>query len=218
MDSLLRLIGNGLSSLIMSGQLGWLLDLVAKLQYLWRHEGQMYEILEYESTLELLDTKGENAHFFKRQKVKFLQNNIIAFEDYAWGDGNVLDEYRCSPGVVVDRYREGDHWNVLISLRETKSKGDIVDFLIERTEQNCFKKTEEWQQIEIRRYTAQLRMNVIFPKKRTCRMATIQLRNRNKVVKLNVENFQQLPDGRQLLRWETQNIYPLEMVTLRWQW
>lgn len=82
----------------------------------------MYEILEYESTLELCDTKGSTAIFQKRQRVKFLQNNIIAFEDYVWGDGEIMADYKCSPGVVADRYQEGDRWNILISLRETKSK------------------------------------------------------------------------------------------------
>lgn len=50
----------------------------------------MYEILDYESTWEMLDTEGRMAIFRKRQRVKFLQNNIIAFEDYAWGDGKYL--------------------------------------------------------------------------------------------------------------------------------
>ncbi len=89
-----------------------------------RREG-MYEILDYDSTLELMDPKGEIAVFKKRQRVKFLQDSIIAFEDYAWGDGEIFSEYKCSPGKVVDRHQEGDRWNVLISLRETKSAGDI---------------------------------------------------------------------------------------------
>lgn len=57
-----------------------------------RHEG-LYEILDYELTLELLDPQGETAVFKKRQHVKFLQNNVIAFEDYAWGDGEIFADY-----------------------------------------------------------------------------------------------------------------------------
>ena len=58
---------------------------------------------------------------------------MIAFQEYARGDGEIFAEYRCAPGVVVDRYQEGDQWNVLISLRETKSAGDIQDFHTTRT-------------------------------------------------------------------------------------
>ena len=43
----------------------------------------MYEVLEYESTLELHDREGKKASYKKRQKVRYLQNNIIAFEDQA---------------------------------------------------------------------------------------------------------------------------------------
>ena len=45
----------------------------------------MYEVLSYETTLELKDKQGTNAQFSKRQKVKYLQNNIIAYQDHAWG-------------------------------------------------------------------------------------------------------------------------------------
>ena len=50
-----------------------------------RHEG-MYDILAYDAILELMDPKGETAVFSRRQKVRFLQDNVIAFQDYAWGD------------------------------------------------------------------------------------------------------------------------------------
>src|SRR5574341_204235 len=73
------------------------------------HEG-LYEVLDYDATLELLDPTGHTAVFKKRQLVRYLQDYVIAFQDFAWGDGNVLAAYRCSPGVVVDRYREGDRW------------------------------------------------------------------------------------------------------------
>jgi hypothetical protein len=97
-----------------------------------RHDG-MYDILAYDATLELMDPKGQTAVFSRRQKVRFLQDNAIAFQDYAWGDGEIFAEYQCSPGVVVDRYQEGDQWNVLISLRETKIAGNIEDFHTTRT-------------------------------------------------------------------------------------
>ena len=39
----------------------------------------MYEVLDYETTLELLDRQGKNAIVNKRQKVRYLQDNIIAY-------------------------------------------------------------------------------------------------------------------------------------------
>jgi hypothetical protein len=41
------------------------------------HEG-INEMLEFDAARELLDTKGEAASLRKRQRVRFLQDNVIA--------------------------------------------------------------------------------------------------------------------------------------------
>ncbi|MEZ4710671.1 MAG: hypothetical protein R3A44_25970 [Caldilineaceae bacterium] len=87
----------------------------------------VFEVLEYDDTLELQDPRGEIAVFKRRIKVRFLQDYVIAFQDYAWGDGNQLANYRISPGQVVDKYLESGRWNILVSLRETKMKGDVEE-------------------------------------------------------------------------------------------
>jgi hypothetical protein len=197
-----------------------LLDLYRNLrQFLMRdrHEG-MYEILDYDTTLELVGPQGETAIFKRRQRVKFLQDNIIAFQDHAWGDGEIFSDYKCSPGVEVDRYQEGDRWNVLISLRETKSAGDVEDFYVERTVRGGFTRAEEWRQIEIRHRTRHLKLAIIFPKERRCRRAVLLQRSRNQSVVLGGEHFADLPDGRQILTWETTKIRRLEIYTIRWTW
>ena len=182
-----------------------------------RHEGT-YEILDYDSTLELMDPKGEIAVFKKRQRVKFLQDNIIAFSDYAWGDGKIFAEYKCSPGKVVDRYQEGDRWNVLISLRETKSAGDIEDLHIKRTVRDGFAKDEEWRQVEIRHRTKRLKLAIVFPKERRCQRAVLIERSRNRTTVLDPEHFSDLPDGRQVLTWEPRKIRRFEAYTIKWKW
>ena len=194
-------------------------DLYLTVRQWWREQHQgMYEILDYDSTLELLDTTGETAVFIKRQRVKFLQNNIIAFQDYAWGDGDIFADYQCSPGVVVDRYQEGDRWNVLISLRETKNRGDIEDFYIQRTVRNTYTQPEEWRQVEIRHLTRRLKIAIIFPKERRCQRATLLQRSKHQTFVLGSEHFTNLPDGRQVLTWETSKIKQFEIYTIRWRW
>ena len=91
---------------------------------LWRglaDEG-MYEVLEHEVVLELKDSKGKRALVRKRQKVRYRQNNIIAYQDQAWGDGRILVNYHCTPGFEADRYESGHKTLILISLREVKEK------------------------------------------------------------------------------------------------
>jgi hypothetical protein len=177
----------------------------------------IYEILDYETTLELSAT-GKTATFLKRQKVRFLQDNVISFQDYAWGEGEIFADYRISPGIVADRYLAGDRWNILISLRTSKSRGDLEEFFIESTFKNSFLREEEWQQIEIRHRTKYLKMTIIFPKHRRCKYAAVQQRGRHRSVELGNDDFGELPDGRQVVVWETMDIDPLEVFTLRWKW
>lgn len=182
-----------------------------------RRDG-VYEILDYNSTLELVDSKGKTAVFKRTQKVKFLQDNVITYQDHAWGDGNLFADYACSPGVAVDRYQEGSRWNVLISLQETKSRGDVVDFHIERQVKNGFTKPEEWRQTEIQFPTKQLRLAIIFPKERPCQRAVLLEKNRNRSMPLGPKHFSALPDGRQMLSWEKRNPVRHEMYTIKWRW
>lgn len=215
-DSLLRRLPAYLSQ-------DWLtigLDIYHAMRHLWAQRPTgMYEILEFDSTLELLDPQGENAVFRKHQRVKFLQDNIIAFQDYAWGEGSdIFATYRCKPGVVVDRYQEGDRWNILISLRGTKQRGDIEDFYIERKVVKGFIKKEEWYQVEIRNPTQRLRMSVIFPKSRRCQRAQLIKRSRHRTEELGPEHLHDLADGRRMLHWEVAEIRHLEVYTIKWWW
>jgi hypothetical protein len=60
----------------------------------------VYEVLDYESTLEILDREGKLAIFKKLKKIRYLQDNIIAFQDYAWGDGKILHTNSISNGIL----------------------------------------------------------------------------------------------------------------------
>ena len=91
----------------------------------------IYESLEFESTLELHNSQGTKDTFKKRKNIRYLQDGIIAFQNYAWGDGEILLNYRTNLGKPVDRYRTGYKTYILISLREVKNKGDIDEFNIQ---------------------------------------------------------------------------------------
>lgn len=177
----------------------------------------LFEILEYDSTLELLDPQGERAIFKKRLRVKFLQDNVIAFQDYVWGDGKPLLSYRCSPGIIVDRYREGSRWNVLISLRETKATGDVEEFHIERRLRGSFAAREAWWETSLQQSTHRVKVSVVFPKKTRCKSAVLIERNRNRTTPLDA-NLVRLPDGRQILTWESDTFRRFETYTIKWDW
>jgi len=187
--------------------------------YLARDDANgLFEVLDYDDMLELVDAEGKLAVLHSRVKVRFLQDNVIAFQDYAWGEGNQLAQYKISPGKVVDLYKEGGRWNILVSLRETKGRGDITEFRIERTIKNGFTKDVEWRQTEIWLKFHQIRLSVVFPKDRLCKKAILSERGSKKHKVLDASHFQLLPDGRQILVWERPKPKRAEVYTIRWEW
>lgn len=181
------------------------------------HEG-MYEVLDYESTLELLDAAGQTAILSKREKVRFLQDNIIAYQDKAWGDGRIFAEYRCSPGVAVDRYREGHVWRVLISLRGARHRGDIEEFHIDRTIKNGYLAKLGYLQTDIDHPMRRLVLHFIFPRSRPAQQIKLIERQANRTTSLGPEHTLTLPDGRQQVSWHTDKPRLFESYTVQWNW
>ena len=175
-------------------------------------------MLESTIRLELLDVGGRKAAYHKREQVRFLQDNVIAYQDKAWGDGNFLAHYRCSPGTPVDRYQEGHRWHILISLRETKHKGDMEEFHIERDIIDGFTRAEEDFQFEIDHVTHSLTLSVVFPAGRLPDRVTLIEQNANRSTELGPRHKRVLPDGRLEIVWRTERPRLYEAYIVRWKW
>jgi hypothetical protein len=178
----------------------------------------IYEVLEHEVTLELCDPQGREAVYRKRQKVRFQQNNVIAYQDQAWGAGEIFADYHCTPGIPVDRYREGQRYRILISLRQTKNFGDIEEIRIERTIRNGFTRSIEDLQVETSHFHQQLSINIVFPSSRPPRQMRLIEHNTARTRALSTEHLQQLPDQRYQLHWETDKPHLFERYMVQWQW
>jgi len=178
----------------------------------------MYEVLDYESTLEILDRKGTKATFSKTKMVRYLQDNIIAFQDHAWGDGDILLNYRTSRGKPVDRYRSGYKTYVLLSLREVKNRGDVDEFNIQWNIRQGFLTSDGYWGTDISQKTKYIKVKVIFPKTRPPLQIFLEENNRQRTRVLGREVQKQLPDGRWLVTWERNKPKLHELYVLRWNW
>jgi hypothetical protein len=140
----------------------------------------LYEVLECESTLELRDRKGNRATLKKREKVRYLQDNVVAYQDQTWGDGEILLHCRCTPGIPGDRHRSGYKTYILISRREVKDKGDVDEFNIEwGIRQGFLRRAEQWE-THVTHRTERLKINVVFPRPRPPRHAVLVEGNRQR--------------------------------------
>ena len=178
----------------------------------------MYEVLNYESILEILDEEGRGGRFIKVEKVCFLQDNVIAIQDQVWGINNSFSNYECSPGLPVDFYQSGQKTNVIISMREIKSKGDIEILNFQwNLEGKPINKNGYWETF-INRSTRNLKVKVIYPKQRPPIRVWIVERNKKKTIELDEKNLTQLPDKRWQIVWEKKSPRLYENYTMKWEW
>ena len=184
----------------------------------WLSPNGLYEVLEYEITLELLDVEGQKAKVQKRQKVRYLQDNIIAFQDQSWGDGEILKNYRCSPGKPVDQYRTGHKTYTLISLREEKNKGDTDEYLIQWDWKNGFLASTGYWATKINHRTNKVIVKVIFPKRRPPTRWWISTSNYKQFSLLSSDTLTSLPDGRWSIKWELHYPKLFGNYILKWEW
>jgi hypothetical protein len=197
--------------------LGWLLRYGLIVVRGLANEG-VYEVLDYESTLEIHNINGNKATFRKRKQIRYLQNNIIAYQDYGWGDGEILLNYRNSRGKAVDLYRSGYKTYILLSLREVKNRGDVDEFNIQWDIQKGFLTEDGYWATDISNRTRRIKVNVIFPKSRPPQKLAIEESNRKSTRVLGPEVKKQLPDGRWRVTWEKKNPKIYEIYILRWVW
>jgi hypothetical protein len=178
----------------------------------------IYEVLDYETTLELLDKGGIHSKLQKKKKVRYLQDHVSTFQDHAWGDGKILKNYQTSTGVLVDQYRSGYKTILLISLREEKNKGDVDSFNISWDIQRGFLKSDGFWDTDITQRTKQIRIHVIFPKDRPPRRVIMKETNRQRTHYLGDEYRKKLADGRVKVTWEKKNPRLYEHYLMKWRW
>ncbi|MBC8503508.1 MAG: hypothetical protein H8D34_01525 [Chloroflexi bacterium] len=178
----------------------------------------IYETIDYESTLEIKSNKGTRASFEKWKKIRYLQDGIITYQDHAWGDGEILLNYRTNRGKPVDHYRAGYKTYVLLSLREVKNKGDIDEFNIQWDIRKGFLTDDGYWSTDINQRTKHVKVNIIFPKSRPPLRLMIEESNRKRTRMLGNEAKKRLPDGRWRVTWETSKPRLYEVYVIRWIW
>jgi len=207
----------GISMIALPGLLTWLWKLIRNITKKYSKKG-MYKVLDFQTILTIHDSKGKSATLTKYEKVRFLQDNIIAYQDQAWGDGRILQNYKCSPGVPVDFYRTGYKTYVLISLRTLKNKGDITEFNLQWKMKDCFVKATGFWGTDISHSTDHIKIQVVFPKSRPPQKAEIVEKNHGRTKVLAANCMQQLPNGKWFLTWEQSHPTLYEQFILKWSW
>ena len=178
----------------------------------------MYEVMDYQSTLEILDPRGMVAKFNKTEKVRFLQDNVIAIQDNLWGIRKNIYGYQCAPGVPVDFYASDHKTSVVISLRKIYSSKDELDLNMQwYLKGNPLGNSGSWC-THINRYTHKIKLNIRFPAERPPIKIWINEGNKKRITALGKESITQLSDKQWEIYWEKNNPVMFETYTMKWEW
>ena len=178
----------------------------------------MYEVLEYKSTLVIMDRDGKVGKFQKLEKIRFLQDNIIAIQDQVWGFDKSITKYKCSPGKPVDFYQSGYKTFVIISLRELRSKNDEIDLNMQWELRGMpIGKIGTWETF-INQFTNKLILEIVFPKDRPPIRMWVVEENRKRTIEIDKKSLSRLPDDRRKIIWEKRNPRLFETYTINWAW
>lgn len=183
----------------------------------WRQTGP-YEVLHYESTLALQDARGRWAVFSKRQQIRYLQPNVVAWQDRVWSDGEGPLDYRCAPGVVVDRYRPAQTTILLISPRQSKQRGEVDELSVQWRMRDGFRRRQELWQTTFYEPTHAARISVIFPRRRPPQAVWGSEETTRRRHELPATARRQLPDGRWRVQWSLTRPRHHERYNLHWRW
>lgn len=183
-----------------------------------RMYGGIYEVIRHENIWKVEDKEGKKVTHTKRLKVRFIQNNVLAIEDFIWGDGDFMNNYNCTPGKVVDIYRDGSRTNVLISMKAPKGRGDIETFEFTRTIIDGFLADSEWIEVSPFYRTEHMILKVIFPPERVCKLATFQTARMNIPKRISLDSMKKDSNNCQTLEMSFRNPRVKEVVKIRWDW
>lgn len=175
----------------------------------------LYEVLNYKATLEIKDIGGHNAIYTRRERVRFLRDNVSTLYDYGWGDGQSFASHRVSPGRIVDRQSIGPRYKTTIALPSPKNRGDLLTFSIRRLAHDALVDRKCWLEAEIYHKMERMTLIVIFPKERPVKRAYIIAQQAQTTMPVTVTVDKA---GRQNLRYSVHGPKVGERYTLQWDW
>lgn len=140
-----------------------------------------FEILDMKMALDVVDARGRKAIYTKRERIRFLRDNITSIYDYGWGTGNTYASHRVKPGRVVERRRLGSRYRSLVILPEPQNKGDEMTLTVRRLWKGTLKGRPNWLEAEVHHKMQHLELVVMLPRGR--RMQSARLLDRKGPVK-----------------------------------
>lgn len=174
-----------------------------------------FEILDMKMALDVVDRRGRKAIYTKRERIRFLRDNIISIYDYGWGTGNTYASHRVKPGHVAERRQVGSRYRSLIILPEPQNRGDEMTFMVRRLWKGSLKGRPNWLEAEVHHKMKHLALSVTLPRGR--RIQSSRLFDRKGPVKPDPK-VNVTAQGRQRVQARIAKPIVGNCYTLEWDW
>ena len=125
--------------------------------------GPSYEVLDSRMVWEIHATDGSKCSFSRQNEIRFLQNEVMVLSDRVWPANADIKDFKYFPGEVVDSFIDGDNRQFIISLRESKNRGETMRVESSRSVYDSFLAPSEWVAMDVSRPTGSLTMTVVLP-------------------------------------------------------
>ncbi len=188
---------------------------IEKLATRLSRDRDLYEVKDYRSALDVLDARGMRTIYSKKERIRFLRDNVGSFYDYGWGMGQPFASHRVHPGRIAERRKIGSRYRSLIVFPEPQRRGDEMTLSVHRLMRNAVTGDDGWLEMEVYHKTRRVHLRVTVPRTRTVRAARLVDARRGTTQSVGVRR---VADGRQQFQWSTSSPQVGDRYTLAWDW
>jgi hypothetical protein len=186
-----------------------------------------YDSIRTKTEWEILDPEGQRSVLRQNRTIKFRQNDVMVIREYVWGDSYYngtrpqIDDFYVKPGTILDIYREGGRFVILIALDKTYNDGEELDYHFERKELNAFTRNKEWVEFQPFTNSKYDEIVVTLPDERKIKKVIARFRHGDysQVYELGENNFLfEILENKQRISWKIQNAIPRSSYFVEWEW
>lgn len=122
-----------------------------------------YETIKFSGRLKFLDTTRSVAIFTRRQRVRFLEDNVGVMFDRVWGEGVILGRYSVQEAKLMEPIRTSNGYILPLALPGRFRKGDVFDLVTHRRIIGAFDNDSGYWDTSMTKPTELIQITVITP-------------------------------------------------------
>ncbi len=175
-----------------------------------------YRVLGIHCTWDLREPDASVAKVTKRLELEF-NYETIALSDYAWGDGDCFAEYACEFGTPLKpKIKDGSRQYVVVALPAARQRGEQAELISHRTIRDSFPDASEWVELEVKRRTAKVVLEVRFPASRKPSAVRLCRQSDGRTIDMTSKLLSEASGP--VLRYELDGVRKDDVLKLTWDW